>query len=157
MSLEKVKEFFKGTEMDGKIIELEKSSATVELAAEALSCDGDTIAKTLSFLADGIPVVIVVSGKSKIDNAKYKKKFGVKAKMIPADSVEKITGHAPGGVCPFALNDGVKVFLDESLRQHDFVFPAAGTDSSAIKMTIGQLEKFSNSAEWIDVTKKSAD
>lgn len=153
MAIDKVKEFFKNTEIDGKIIELAQSSATVELAAKALQCDADKIAKTLSFLIDGIPIIIVVSGNSKIDNAKYKAKFHTKAKMIPFDTVEELTGHAPGGVCPFALNKNVKVYLDESLKSHEFVYPAAGSSNSAVKMSIAQLEKFSRFAEWVDVSK----
>lgn len=153
MAIDKVKEFFKNTEIDGKIFELAQSSATVELAAKALQCDADKIAKTLSFLIDGIPIIIVVSGNSKIDNAKYKAKFHTKAKMIPFDTVEELTGHAPGGVCPFALNKNVKVYLDESLKSHEFVYPAAGSSNSAVKMSIAQLEKFSRFAEWVDVSK----
>ena len=155
MSIENVREFFKDTELDGCILEFNQSSATVELASQALECDADEIAKTLSFLIDEKPIIIVVSGKSKIDNAKYKSKFLTKAKMIPFELVEQYTGHFPGGVCPFALDKSIKVYLDESLKSHEFVFPAAGSSNSAIKMTIQQLEKFSNYCEWIDVSKKS--
>lgn len=155
MSLEKVRERFAGTEMEGKILELGQSSATVELAASALSCEPDRIAKSLSFLLGEGCVVVVVSGLSKIDNAKYKATFGAKAKMIPAEDVERLTGHAVGGVCPFALNEGCQVYLDESLRAYDFVFPAAGSTNSAVKMTIAQLEKFSGFKAWVDVTKKA--
>ncbi|MDE7228134.1 MAG: YbaK/EbsC family protein [Treponemataceae bacterium] len=155
MSLEKVRARFAGTEMEGKIMELAQSSATVELAAAALSCEPDRIAKSLSFLLGDACIVVVVSGLSKIDNAKYKARFGAKAKMIPAADVERLTGHAVGGVCPFALNDGCTVYLDESLRAYDFVYPAAGSTNSAVKMTIAQLETFSGCAAWVDVTKKA--
>lgn len=154
MAIEKVKEYFKNTEMDGKILELEKSSATVELAAIALGCEADMIAKTLSFLIEDKPIIIVVSGMSKIDNSKYKGKFSTKAKMIPFEQVESFIGHAPGGVCPFALDESVPVYLDESLKVHQIVYPACGSENSAIKMTIPQLEKFSRYIEWVDVTKK---
>ncbi|MDE6706136.1 MAG: YbaK/EbsC family protein [Treponemataceae bacterium] len=157
MSLEKVRARFAGTEMEGKIMELAQSSATVELAAAALSCEPDRIAKSLSFLIGDACIVVVVSGLSKIDNAKYKARFGAKAKMVPADDVERLTGHAVGGVCPFALNDGCTVYLDESLRAYDFVYPAAGSTNSAVKMTIAQLETFSGYAAWVDVTKKAED
>ena len=153
MSLEKVKAYFSGTEFDGKIIEFDRSSATVELAAEALACDADMIAKTLSFLIDDKPIIIVISGKSKIDNAKYRSVFKTKAKMIPFDDVENYVGHAPGGVCPFALAPSIPVYLDVSLKKHDFVYPAAGSSNSAVKMTIAQLEKYSGFLEWIDVGK----
>ena len=154
MAIDKVKEYFKNTEMEGKILELEKSSATVELAAIALGCEPDMIAKTLSFLIEEKPIIIVVSGMSKIDNSKYKAKFLAKAKMIPFEQVESFIGHAPGGVCPFALDKSIPVYLDESLKTHKIVFPAAGSDNSAIKMTIAELEKFSCYKEWVDVTKK---
>ena len=153
MSIEKVKEYFRNTEMEEKILEFNQSSATVELAAQALNCEPDRIAKTLSFLIDNQAIIIVVSGMSKIDNPKYKAKFATKAKMIPFEQVENLTGHAPGGVCPFALNPSIKVYLDESLKKYDYVYPAAGSSNSAIKMTIPQLEKYSNSIAWIDVTK----
>ena len=154
MSLEKVKEYFKGTGIDNRIIELDQSSATVALAAKALKCSDDKIAKSLSFILKGQPAIIVVSGLSKIDNAKYRAAFGEKAKMIPFDDVEKLTGHAPGGVCPFALKEGVKVYLDESLKKHEQVYPAAGSGNSAVLMTIPELEKYSTSSGWVNVTKK---
>ena len=153
MALDKVKEFFAGTELDGKIVELNQSSATVDLAAAAIGCEADRIAKTLSFLIEDKPLIIVVSGKSKIDNAKYRHKFETKAKMIPFEQVEELTGHAPGGVCPFALKPGIPVYLDESLKKFDSVWPAAGSYNSCLNMTIVQLEKFSGFTEWVDVTK----
>lgn len=151
MSVEKVRNFFAGTELDGKIIELSESSATVELAAHALHTEPDKIAKTLSYLVDEKPILIVVSGCSRVDNKKYKAAFKKKAKMIPFDKVEEIVGHAPGGVCPFADNDGVEVYLDVSLKRHETLFPAAGSSNSAVETSIAQLEKFSNYKAWVDV------
>ena len=154
MSLEKVKAALAGTELEDKIIVPEASSATVELAAQALHTEPDRIAKTLSFLVDDRPVLIVVSGMSRIDNAKFKARFHKKAKMIPADQVEELTGHAPGGVCPFAVNDGVKIYLDNSLKKYEIVYPAAGGSSSAMELTIPQLEKYVDFEDWVDVTKE---
>ena len=153
MSVERVKKYFEGTEMEGKVIELSESSATVELAARALGTDPDRIAKSLSFLLDDEAIVIVVSGESRVDNKKFKKRFRKKAKMIPFDTVEYWTGFAPGGVCPFALKEGVAVYLDESLKKYDTVFPAAGSGSSAIEMTMDQLERLTGYREWVDVVR----
>lgn len=153
MSIENVKKFFIGTEVENEILEFETSSATVELAAQALNCEPDRIAKSLSFLIDDKAIIILVSGLSRIDNQKYKAKFNTKAKMISFDEVEKYTGHAPGGVCPFAVKEDVKIYLDISLKKYDFVYPAAGSSNSAIKLSIQQLEKYSNYVEWIDVSK----
>ena len=153
MAIEKVKEFFKGTELEGKVIELPESSATVELAAHALHTEPDRIAKSLSFLMDEKPVLVIASGLSRVDNRKYKDQFGKKAKMIPFDEVEGYIGHAPGGVCPFAANEGVEVYLDVSLRKYETVFPAAGSGNSAIEMTIAQMEQYTGSRGWIDVCK----
>ena len=154
MSFEKVQSAFKDTELESQLIVCSESSATVELAAKALNTDPDKIAKTLSFLIEEKPILIVVSGCSKIDNKKYRDFFHIKAKMIPFEEVEKYIGHAPGGVCPFAVNQGVEVYLDESLKQYETVYPAAGSGNTAVKITIQQLEKFSNYKQWIDVTKK---
>ena len=153
MSLAAVKAALAGTELEDRIIELEQSSATVQLAAEALHTEPDRIAKTLSFLLKEGPVVIVVSGEARIDNRKFKDRFHEKAAMIPFDRVEELTGHQPGGVCPFALKDGVRVYLDESLRKYDIVFPAAGSGNSAVKTTIEQLDRYTGHPEWLDVTK----
>lgn len=153
MSIEKVKEYFKQYNMDNKIIELELSSATVELAAKALNCEGKRIAKTLSFLIDEKPILIVTAGDAKIDNHKYKALFKAKAKMIPFDDVERITGHAVGGVCPFGINKGVDVYLDDSLKRFTTVFPACGSSNSAIELSINELEKYSGYKNWIDVCK----
>lgn len=151
MSLENVKKYFEGTELEGKVIELAQSSATVELAAEALHTEPDRIAKTLSYLLEDEPIMVVASGLSRVDNKKYKAAFGKKAKMIPFEEVEEQVGHAPGGVCPFAVKEGVKVYLDVSLKKYETVYPAAGSGNSAVEMTLLQLEKYSGFLGWVDV------
>lgn len=153
MSIEKVRAYFKEYGMEDRIKEFDVSSATVALAAEALHCEPQRIAKTLSFYADGHAVLIVTAGDTKIDNAKYKAQFGTKAKMISFDEVETMVGHAVGGVCPFAVKEGADIYLDISLKRFDTVFPACGSSNSAIELTIGELEKYSGSKEWIDVCK----
>ncbi len=153
MAIEKVIEYFKGFGAEDKIIQFEVSSATVELAAQALGCDGAHIAKTLSFMVDGGAVLVVCAGDAKIDNPKFKAFFNTKAKMLSPDEAVELVGHAVGGVCPFAVNDGVKVYLDISLKRFETVYPAAGNSQSAIKLTIAELEKFSNYIEWVDVCK----
>lgn len=153
MSIEKVKKYFEQFGIADKIQEFSVSSATVELAAQALGCEPERIAKSMSFSVDGKPILIICAGDSKIANAKYKAKFGTKAKMLSFDEVEEKIGHAVGGVCPFAINNGVDVFLDESLKGFDFVYPAAGSSNSAIRLTIAELEKYSNFKEWVDVCK----
>ena len=152
MAIDKVKEYFKPLHMEDHILEFDVSSATVELAAEALHCEGKRIAKTMSFLVGEQPILIVTAGDTKIDNAKYKLTCGAKAKMIPGEEVEAIIGHAIG-VCPFAVNDNVKIYLDESLQRFETVFPAAGSPNSAIELTIPELEKYSNFLQWVDVCK----
>lgn len=153
MSIEKVREYFKTLNIDGRILEFDVSSATVELAAKALNCEGARIAKSISFMKNDEPILVVTAGDMKIDNAKYKKKFGVKAKMLTPDEAAKLIGHAVGGVCPFAVNNGVKVYLDESLKRFDTVFPACGSSNSAIEVTVAELEKLSKCDEWVDVCK----
>ena len=153
MSIEKVKAYFKRFNMEDKVIVLEQSSATVELAAKALGIEEARIAKTMSFLIDENPILVVAAGDTKIDNKKYKEKFHTKAKMIPFDFVEKYIGHTPGGVCPFGINDNINVYLDNSLKRFQTVFPAAGSSNSAIELNMSELEKYSNSKEWIDVCK----
>ncbi len=153
MAVEKVKEFFGKLGMEDRIQEFDVSSATVELAAEALHCEPCRIAKTLSFTVDGNPILIVAAGDTKIDNPKYKAQFGTKAKMLAPDEVQAMIGHAVGGVCPFAVNDGVTVYLDESLKRFQTVFPACGSSNSAIELTIEELEIFSDYKAWIDVCK----
>lgn len=153
MAIEMVKEFFSKYGMADRIRELEESSATVELAAQALGCEPGRIAKTLSFSVNGLPVLIVAAGDAKIDNARYKAQFGVKARMLTPDEVETLIGHAVGGVCPFAVNEGVSVYLDASLKRFQTVFPACGSGNSAIELTIPELEQYSGFVSWIDVCK----
>ena len=153
MAIDKVKAYFKEFGIENKVMELENSSATVELAAAALGTAPERIAKTLSFLVDDNPILIVAAGDARVDNKKYRTFFGAKAKMIPSENVERIIGHAIGGVCPFAINEGVKVYLDESLKRFETVFPACGSSNSAIELTMNELEKYSNSSNWIDVSK----
>lgn len=153
MSLKKVKEYFKAYGIEDRIIELSESSATVELAAHALHTEPCRIAKTLSFMLNDRPILVVTAGDVKIDNAKYRHTFGAKAKMLTADQAAELIGHAVGGVCPFGLNDGVTVYLDESLKQYETVFPACGSSNSAIELTIPEMEKYSGYDKWVDVTK----
>ena len=153
MAIEKVKEYFKKYGMEGRIREFDVSSATVELAAQALHCEPCRIAKTLSFMAAGGPVLIVTAGDAKIDNQKYKAQFGTKAKMLTPSEAEAMVGHAVGGVCPFAVNTGVTVYLDVSLKRFQTVFPACGSSNSAIELTIKELETYSSYTAWIDVCK----
>ncbi|MGM9941514.1 MAG: YbaK/EbsC family protein [Bulleidia sp.] len=153
MAIEKVREYFRQYGMEDRILELDVSSATVALAAEALHCEPCRIAKTLSFMVHDRPILIVTEGDARIDNHKYKTQFGTKAKMLSAQEVEALIGHAVGGVCPFAVNDGVTVYLDESLKRFETVFPACGSSNSAIELTIPELEKYSGYSAWIDVTK----
>ena len=153
MAIEIVKEYFSKFGIADRVMEFDVSSATVELAAQALGCDPCRIAKTLSFLVDGRAVLIVAAGDAKIDNSKYKAQFGTKAKMLTPDEAETLVGHAVGGVCPFGIKDGVTVYLDYSLKRFTSVFPACGSSSSAIELTIGELEKYSGFDSWIDVCK----
>ena len=154
MSLEKAKKYLEEKGYADHVIELEESSATVQLAAEALGVEQGMIAKTMSFLVDGEPILILTEGTAKVDNRKYKDQFHVKAKMIPFDEVEEYIGHAPGGVCPFGINEGVDVYLDESLRQFDTVYPAAGNDHSAVRLAVPELEKIAGAKGWIDECKE---
>ncbi len=153
MAIEKVKEFFKNYDIENKIIELNESSATVELAAQALHTEPCRIAKTLSFLLEDKPILVVTAGDAKIDNAKYKAQFGKKASMLSADQVKELIGHEVGGVCPFAINEGVVTYLDDSLKRFTTVFPACGSSNSAIELTIPELEKYSSFISWVDVCK----
>lgn len=153
MSIEKVRTYFNELGIADRIKEFEVSSATVELAAAALGCEGCRIAKTLSFSVNGAPVLIVAAGDVKIDNPKYKAQFGTKAKMLTHDEAATLIGHTVGGVCPFAVNEGVSVYLDESLKRFETVFPACGSSNSAIELTIPELERYSGSVGWIDVSK----
>ena len=153
MSIIKVREYFKKFQMDERIQEFNDSSATVALAAKALNCEEARIAKSITFQVNENMILIVAAGDTKIDNTKYKEEFGAKAKMLTFDEVEVMIGHAVGGVCPFAVNNGVKVYLDESLRRFESVFPACGSSNSAIELTIPELEQYSKYEKWIDVCK----
>lgn len=153
MAIEKVREYFKNYGIEDRILEFTVSSATVALAAEALGCEPERIAKTLSFKIDDKAILIVAAGDTKIDNPKYKAEFGTKAKMLSFEEAESLIGHAVGGVCPFAVNDGVTVYLDESLKRFNTVFPACGSSNSAIELTIEELEKYSQFFKWVDVCK----
>ncbi len=153
MSLEKVKQYFRGVGLEDRVKVLAQSSATVEAAAIAVGCEPARIAKTMSFLVGDEAILIVAAGDVKIDNKKYKEFFHQKAKMIPFDEVEQYVGHAPGGVCPFVIPEGVKVFLDVSLRRFEIVYPAAGTGNSAVELSVDELAKYSKMSEWIDVCK----
>ena len=154
MAFKKAKAYLEEYGLADRIIVTEHSSATVAEAAEALGCEEAMIAKTLSFLQNGRPVLILADGLARIDNRKYKDRFGCKAKMIPTDLVEPLVGHDIGGVCPFGVNDGVSVYLDESLRRHETVYPAVGTDHSGVKLTIPELERCSGFLAWVDVCKQ---
>ncbi|ETT31431.1 YbaK/EbsC family protein [Paenibacillus sp. FSL H7-0942] len=153
MAIEKVKDFFKQYGMDSEIIEFEVSSATVDLAATALGCEPERIAKTLSFMVNGQAVLVVAAGDAKVDNKKFKEYFKTKAKMLSPDEAIDMVGHAIGGVCPFAIKNDVSVYLDISLKRFETIYPACGSSNSAIELTIEQLEKYSSYSEWIDVCK----
>ena len=153
MSIDKVREYLKQFDADKRILEFDESSATVAMAAHAVGCEEARIAITLSFVVDGGCILIVCAGDVKIDNSKYKAQFHTKAKMLSYDEAESLIGHAVGGVCPFAVNDGVGVYLDESLRRFETVYPACGSSNSAIELTIPELERFAETDKWIDVCK----
>ena len=153
MAIEPVRAFFREYGMEERIREFSVSSATVDLAAQALGCEGCRIAKSLSFSVNGDPILVVAAGDAKVDNAKFKAQFGVKAKMLsPEDTLAQI-GHAVGGVCPFAIKEGVRVYLDESMKRFTTVFPACGSSNSAIELTMPELERFSAFTAWVDVCK----
>ncbi len=154
MSIERARAHLKQWNLDQRIQELELSSATVELAAQALNVEDARIAKTLSYLVDGAPVLIVAAGDVRVDNRKFKDTFHTKAKMLNAQQAAELVGHAVGGVCPFGVNEGVKVYLDTSLQRFETVFPAAGSSNSAIELSIAELEKASNFVDWVDVAKE---
>ena len=157
MSIEKARSWLKKFDADSRIVEFPVSSATVELAAEAVGCEPARIAKTLSFRTNDGVILIVAAGDAKINNPKYKARFGCKARMLAFEEVESEIGHAVGGVCPFGVNEGVTVFLDESLRRFETVFPACGSSNSAIELTLAELEKYSGALAWVDVCKGWAD
>ncbi len=153
MPIETVKTYLAQFGLEDRVQEFETSSATVELAAQTVGCEPARIAKTLSFLVDGAAILIVTAGDARIDNPKYKARFGTKAKMLTPDQAVELVGHAVGGVCPFAVHEGVKVYLDVSLKRFETVFPACGSANSAIELTCDELERCSQCEEWIDVCK----
>ena len=153
MSIEKGRAYFRQFGMEDRVREFDVSSATVELAALALGVEGARIAKTLSFKKDDSCILILAAGDARIDNHKFKEKFHMKAKMLAPEEVLSIVGHPVGGVCPFGINDGIDVYLDESLKRFETVFPAVGTANSAIELDLDELYKYSNAIEWIDVCK----
>lgn len=153
MAIDKVRAHLKQWNKDGQILEFTVSSATVELAAQAVQCEPERIAKTLSFQVDDGCILIVTAGDAKIDNSKFKAVFNTKAKMLPPDQVLDLIGHEPGGVCPFGINEGVKVYLDESLQRFASVYPACGSSNSAIELTPDELALYAGSLTWIDVCK----
>jgi len=154
MSIEAVRKYFAEFGIEGRIQEFETSSATVALAAEALHCEEERIAKTLAFQKDDEVILIVVAGDQKIDNRKFKAYFQMRARMVAFDQVEEAVGHAAGGVCPFAVNEGVKIYLDISLQKFVTVFPACGSSNSAIELTIDELARYANNLAWVDVCKE---
>ncbi len=154
MSIEKVRAYFKPLGIEGRIREFDVSSATVELAAVAVGVEGARIAKSLSFKVEDKPIIVVVAGDAKVDNSRYKAQFHTKAKMLTHEEAHELIGHDVGGVCPFALPEDVKVYLDVSLKRFGTVFPAAGSSNSAVEMTCDELERYaSNFVEWVDVCK----
>jgi prolyl-tRNA editing enzyme YbaK/EbsC (Cys-tRNA(Pro) deacylase) len=153
MAIKKVKEYLKQWNMEDRIREFDVSSATVELAAQALNCEPKRIAKTLSFMVNNQCILIVTAGDSKIDNSKYKMQFGTKAKMLNADEVLAFTGHVVGGVCPFGVKEGVVTYLDVSLKRFERVFLASGSSNSIIELNIDELEELSAALAWVDVCK----
>lgn len=153
MSIEKGRAYFRQFGMEDRVREFDVSSATVELAALALGVEGARIAKTLSFKNDDSCILILAAGDARIDNHKFKDKFHMKAKMLAPEEVLSIVGHPVGGVCPFGINDGIDVYLDESLKRFETVFPAVGSANSAIELDLDELYKYSNAIEWIDVCK----
>lgn len=153
MSIEQGRAYFRALGMEDRVMEFDVSSATVELAAQALGVEGARIAKTLSFKQGEGCILILAAGDARIDNHKFKEKFGMKAKMLTPDEVLTLVGHPVGGVCPFGINEGIPVYLDESLKRFETVFPAVGSGSSAIELNLDELYEYSKAAEWIDVCK----
>ena len=153
MSMDKARAHLRRCGLEDRIIDLAESSATVELAAQALHCEPEHIAKTLSFVDGEGALLILAAGNARIDNGKFKARFGMKAKMLPAEKVEALVGHAVGGVCPFGVNPGVPVYLDESLRRYDVIYPAAGNDHSGVRLTVEELYRASEAQGFVDVTK----
>lgn len=154
MAIERARDYLKQFGLDGEILEFSVSSATVAEAAVAIGCREEEIAKSLSFLVEEKPILIVASGDARIDNGKFKAEFHTKAKMLPSEQVEALIGHAVGGVCPFGIHEGVKVYLDESLKEFEAVYPACGSSNSAIKLSLSRLEEIVKAEKWVDVCKK---
>jgi len=157
MSIQKVREYFKQFGIEDRIREFDVSSATVELAAVAVGVEGARIAKSMSFKVGEEPIIIVVAGDAKVDNSRYKAQFHTKAKMLTHEEAHELIGHDVGGVCPFAVKEGVRVFLDESLKRFEMVYPAAGDDHSAVRLTIPELEEVSGAKGWVDVCRELED
>ena len=153
MSIERAREHFKKYGVDGRIKEVEVSTATVAEAAKAVGCIAAMIAKTLSFDIQGKTILILMAGDAKVDNSKYKQEFGIKAKMLQYDEVEERVGHKVGGVCPFGINENIEVYLDESLNRFEKVYPACGSSNSFIELTIKELEEYSNFVKWVEISK----
>lgn len=153
MSIKLVRDYFKDLGIDDRIQEFDVSSATVELAAKALNVEPERIAKTLSFKNEDGCILIVTAGDARIDNSKFKKKFSMKAKMLTLEEVDRLVGHSVGGVCPFAINPNIPVYIDQSLKRFNTIFPACGSSNSAIELSCDELYKYSNSLEWVDVCK----
>ena len=153
MNFDVIKAYLAESGYGDRVMQFEVSSATVELAAQAVGCEAARIAKTISFLTHEGALLIVAAGDVKVDNGKFKARFAQKAKMIPFDMVEELTGFKPGGVCPFCANDGVAVYLDESLKRFDVIYPAAGSSNSAVRLSVDELFNLSRALGWVDVTK----
>lgn len=153
MAIEKVKKYFASLGEPERVIEFEESTATSELAAQALNCEVGRIAKSISLMVDGKPILILISGDMKVDNKKFKARFGTRPHMLAFDDVERLIGHAVGGTCPFAVNEGVTIYLDESLKRFDVLYPAAGNDRSCARLALDELEKYINASGWVDVAK----
>lgn len=153
MSIEDVRRFFKKTGFENRIIEFNESSATVELASAAIGCDPERIAKTMAFYSADSCILIVTSGDCRIDNRKFKERFGIKPKLLSLPDVERMTGHKAGGVCPFAVNDKARIFLDNSLKRFESVYPACGSENSVIRLSLSELEVLSGCEAWVDVAK----
>ena len=153
MSIERARAHLQKHGLEDRIKEFTVSSATVALAAQALGCEPERIAKSLSFEKGDGAILVLAAGDARIDNAKFKAQFGMKPKMLAAEKVEPLIGHGIGGVCPFGVNEGVPVYLDESLRRFDYIYPAAGTSASAVYLTLPELERASEYIGWVNVTK----
>lgn len=153
MSVENVRRYLAAYGADRRVLEFDVSSATVALAAEALGCEPCRIAKSLALMTPDGPILVVAAGDAKIDNPRFKAQFNTKAKMLSPEETVSLIGHAVGGVCPFAVNEGVRVYLDESLRRFETVYPACGSSNSAIELSLDELERFSGCLSWVDVCK----